>query len=151
MTLKRQGSCIEIDGFSVLIQGKPGVGKSSLVLRLLSQGAGLISDDVTTLTCRDGRYWAVLPEKGKGMLEVRSVGILSGFRVGAESPLLLVIELTTEQPERLPEPMTEQIEGESLPLFRLWANHPALPEQVMAVYRLVRGELAQTATLIEKE
>lgn len=60
----------------LLILGKPGVGKSSLALRLIALGAELVSDDQTLLR-RDARgLTAQAPEPLHGLIEAREIGVL---------------------------------------------------------------------------
>jgi HPr kinase/phosphorylase len=48
-TLKYQGTMIEIRGIGVILEGKPGIGKSETALALIERGHSLISDDLTVL------------------------------------------------------------------------------------------------------
>ncbi len=149
--IKRQATCVVINGAGILIEGKSGIGKSSLALRLLYQGACLISDDITVMDKSDGVLTAKLPERGQGCLEVRSLGVLSGFSIEDSAPIRLRIVLTPEYPERLPYLGAEEIEGVPVPTFYLWGNHPALLEQVLTALDVVNGSLKSISTLIEKE
>jgi HPr kinase/phosphorylase len=45
--LKVQGTMVEIMGIGVLIEGKPGMGKSETALELIRNGSALVSDDLT--------------------------------------------------------------------------------------------------------
>jgi serine kinase of HPr protein (carbohydrate metabolism regulator) len=149
--IKRQATCITMHHSAILIEGNVGVGKSSLALRLLYQGAHLISDDVTLLDKSNGQLVAVLPERGRGCLEVRSLGILSGFSIGESAPVRLRIVLTSEYPERLPQLRKEMVDTILVPTFYLWANHPALLEQVLTALNIVNGNLKSISTLTEKD
>lgn len=44
-----QGTMVEIMGIGVLIEGKPGMGKSEAALGLIKKGYAIVSDDVTSL------------------------------------------------------------------------------------------------------
>lgn len=44
-----QGTMVEIMGLGILIEGKPGMGKSETALGLIKKGHALVSDDVTAL------------------------------------------------------------------------------------------------------
>lgn len=44
-----QGTMVEIMGIGVLIEGKPGLGKSETALGLVKRGGALVSDDITVL------------------------------------------------------------------------------------------------------
>jgi HPr kinase/phosphorylase len=45
--MKVQGTMVEIMGIGVLIEGKPGMGKSEAALELIRNGSALVSDDLT--------------------------------------------------------------------------------------------------------
>jgi HPr kinase/phosphorylase len=72
-----QGTMVEIMGIGVLLEGRPGMGKSELALGLIRKGAALVADDITAL--RVDSAGAVL---GSAMgvtryhLEIRGLGII---------------------------------------------------------------------------
>ena len=43
-------TAVELYGYPILLRGEPGSGKSDLALRLIHEGAKLISDDRVKLT-----------------------------------------------------------------------------------------------------
>ena len=74
-----QASAVAINGRALVLEGAPGVGKSSLALALIERGAMLIGDDGVTLV-RDGdgesaRLLAVPPPNIEGLLEVRGAKV----------------------------------------------------------------------------
>ena len=71
MTRLVHASCAVRDEFGVLIRGRPGSGKSDLLLRLLGRGFDLVADDCVLL---DGAI-ARAPERLQGLLEVRGLGV----------------------------------------------------------------------------
>eukprot|EP00611_Tribonema_gayanum_P018860 TRINITY_DN32129_c0_g1_i1.p3 TRINITY_DN32129_c0_g1~~TRINITY_DN32129_c0_g1_i1.p3 ORF type:complete len:147 (+),score=38.62 TRINITY_DN32129_c0_g1_i1:425-865(+) len=113
-------TCVAIDGMGVLLRGPSGSGKSDLALRLIDEGAQLVSDDYTMLETRGGHLIATAPESIKGMLEVRGLGILP---VPAKPRVVigLIVDLVTDAPiERLPEPDAVTIDGTgALPIPRV--------------------------------
>lgn len=123
--IPHQASCVSLQGRGLLIEGRPGSGKSSLALALIDRGAVLVGDDGVLLEERNGRVWALPPPNIAGLLEIRNVGLAS---LPAEAaPVALVIRLDTEAP-RLPEgaePTT--LAGVGVPLIRLYPDTPALP------------------------
>ena len=97
------------EDMAVLLLGDSGSGKSDLALRLINAGAKLISDDQTALfirgSTRGGRLYAAAPDRTRGLLEVRGVGIVPVDAV-AEAPIALVVQLSTGEIPRLPEAAT---------------------------------------------
>ncbi len=96
--MRLHASCAALDGAGVLLIGKPGCGKSDLLLRLVDAGFSLVADDQVILV--EGR--ASAPMALAGLLEVRGCGI---FRLAfvATVPVAVIAELDTRA-DRLPEP-----------------------------------------------
>ncbi|MEQ8355650.1 MAG: RNase adapter RapZ [Kiloniellaceae bacterium] len=92
-----------LGNWAVLLRGASGAGKSDLALRLIDQGATLISDDQTVLRRRGSALLAAPPATIAGKLEVRGLGIVVlPYRTAV--PVALLADLRpTEQIERLPE------------------------------------------------
>jgi HPr kinase/phosphorylase len=94
------GVFIEVQGFGVLIQGSPAIGKSELALELITRGHRLIADDIVD-------FYRISPERVEGrcpallqdFLEVRGLGILNiralfgDNSVKPTKPLDLIIRL----------------------------------------------------------
>jgi HPr kinase/phosphorylase len=94
-------SCVAVDGRGLLILGTSGTGKSSLALRLLSLGAGLVSDDRTELVAEGGRLVARCPAPIRGLIEARGVGLLRAPTVD-HAEIALVVDLDRQESQRLP-------------------------------------------------
>ena len=125
-------TCVDISGVGLLIVGASGAGKSDLALRLMEDGAFLVSDDQTFLRT-DGVHWeARAPDVLSGLIEVRGCGILAAPRK-LVSVLRLVVQLANPAPERLPEPRWWS-PGEALvprlPALVLDGREPSAPAQV---------------------
>ncbi|NIY16512.1 MAG: HPr(Ser) kinase/phosphatase, partial [Nitrospinaceae bacterium] len=84
------GTMVEIMGIGVLIEGRPGMGKSETALGLIKKGYALISDDVTSMR-RDstGAIIGSPVDATRYHMEIRGMGIIhvpSLFGVRAVRP-----------------------------------------------------------------
>ena len=97
--------CALIGRHGVLILGESGAGKSDLLLRLMDQGGKLVADDRTELYAVKGRLCARPPQSIAGLIEVRSLGIVTQpFAKSAVLALAIRLGTPDNLPERLPEP-----------------------------------------------
>ncbi|HEX4303797.1 MAG TPA: HPr kinase/phosphatase C-terminal domain-containing protein [Rhizomicrobium sp.] len=88
----------------VLLLGDSGMGKSDLALRLIEQGALLVSDDRTDLFVEKGKLHARAPAALAGLIEARGLGILSlSFQDSVEVKLAVQLVSVGTVP-RMPEP-----------------------------------------------
>ncbi|MDD5520229.1 MAG: HPr(Ser) kinase/phosphatase [Kiritimatiellae bacterium] len=72
-----QGTMVEILGIGVLIEGKPGMGKSETALSLLKKGHALVADDVTALRVdSSGSIIASPLDVTRYHMEIRGLGII---------------------------------------------------------------------------
>lgn len=112
------GTCVKIGESGILLRGESGAGKSDLALRLIDQGALLVSDDQVELSPFGQTLIARAPERIAGMIEVRGVGL---FRLPyRDAPLRLIVDLIANRPlERLPEIAEETILDVVIPRFDL--------------------------------
>lgn len=69
-------TAIAIDEQGILLRGPSGSGKSDLALRLIEQGARLVSDDRVELIKKGNEMIAFAPATIKDLFEVRHLGIL---------------------------------------------------------------------------
>lgn len=125
------GVFIEVQGFGVLIEGNPAIGKSELALELISRGHRLVADDIVD-------FYRVAPDLIEGrcppllqdFLEVRGLGILNiralfgDNAVKPTKPLDLIIELELADlmsPEKLDrlkvKSHSEKVLGVKIPKF----------------------------------
>lgn len=75
--MKVQGTMVEIMGIGVLIEGKPGMGKSEAALGLVRRGHALVSDDITSLRLdSSGNIIASPVAVTRYHLEIRGLGII---------------------------------------------------------------------------
>ena len=140
-------TCLDIDGKGVLIQGRPGAGKSDLALRLIDQpgrgvagdaqrAARLVADDQVLVWRQDGKLLASPPERLRGLIEIRGLGIIK-IPYCPETTLRLIVNLSLDNAEagpRLPEAtdMMGKILETSLPSIALDAKTASAPARVRA-------------------
>jgi len=117
MTSKRlHSTSVVLDDNGVLIIGDSGLGKSDLALRLIDEGATLISDDITICKKKIDGIFLSGPIETKGLLEVREVGIITvPFVDGIR--LKMVVKLTEKNLNRMPKKNFTKVLGVKFPLL----------------------------------
>ena len=114
-------TCIALAGKGVLLLGEPGSGKSDLALRFIDRGAKLVADDQVELELAAGKILASAPERLRGLLEVRGVGIMT-LPFFPSVPVALAVQLNDRVAiERLPQPQFFGCLGVQVPLLSLHA------------------------------
>ncbi len=98
-------SAVAIAGCGVIILGASGSGKSGLALRLMALGATLVADDRVSLRRCDGGLWASAPDRLRGLIEARGIGILR-VPVSDSVRLALAVDLDRSPEARLPQSVT---------------------------------------------
>jgi len=116
---------------AVLVSGSSGAGKSDLALRLMGRGWRLVADDYVHVFASGGALYATAPETIVGRIEARGVGVLDVCVRGVVR-LVMVVELTEREVERLPEPETRILADLPLPLLRLAGFKASVVEKVAA-------------------
>ncbi len=102
--------CAARAGVGVLLLGRPGVGKSDLLLRLIDRGFDLVADDRVLVEAGQ----AMPPAALAGLLEVRGLGLL---RLPHVAPVRLGLAILLDEPSaRLPHPERHPL---GLPLLRM--------------------------------
>lgn len=144
-------TCVCIENRGVLLLGASGVGKSDLALRLIDEGAQLVADDRTLLFVKSGKLHAKAPASIKGLLEIRSVGIVA-LPSRASVPLVLAVQLGREG-ARLPSqrffsPPHRLTADTKLPQIALNPHFASTPAKIRAALRAFsRGTLRDTFNL----
>lgn len=111
-----------IDHHGLLICGKSGFGKTSLMLSLLEQAkannkfAAMVGDDQSLVANENNRLIAYCPSSTKGKLEIRGHGIVD-VPFLQSAVINLVIEIVPrENIDRMPTIGTKTLDGIQLPL-----------------------------------
>ncbi len=121
----RQITAVAISGRALLIDGKPGSGKSSLALALIDRGAALIGDDGVVLEAQGGSLIVRPNPNTRGLIEVRNLGILP-LPVCSQAAAALVIRLAPDAPRFIQEPERIALLDVTLPLIRFDEAGPNL-------------------------
>lgn len=129
--IKVHASVVAIEGQAVMLRGPSGSGKSDLSLRMIDEGAELVSDDYVELYTQDSHIMVSAPPPLQGMLEVRGFGLVTlPFRHKAR--LSIVFDLMGHKNiDRLPERDTLFFaDGVGVPLLRLDGLASSSPAKV---------------------
>ena len=119
MNLKRiHSTSVVIDDNGVLILGDSGSGKSDLALRLIDNGATLISDDISICRKNSNNIYLYCPPEIKGLLEVRDIGVITVPFV-EKIKLRLVVNLKSNNNERFPKESSFRILGIKIPIINI--------------------------------
>jgi HPr kinase/phosphorylase len=124
-------SAVLVGDAGVLVRGEPGAGKTQLALTLVAQAAAdglfarLIGDDRLMARAAGGRLVVVVAPSIAGLAERRGLGLTPAAHEPS-AVIRLVVDLTADEPPRLPEPadLTTEVAGVLLPRLPLQA-HPA--------------------------
>jgi len=119
----------------VLILGPSGSGKSDLAFRLMSLGFVLVADDQVSLWLSGGRVFGRAPDALTGLMEAHGYGILN-VPHRAFAAIELIVDLTEEESERMPEQATRDLIGVPVPLVR------PRPREVTAAAKIRRWLMA---------
>ncbi|MBE6448761.1 MAG: hypothetical protein E7018_05645 [Alphaproteobacteria bacterium] len=132
-------SCLVVKNKGLLILGDSGSGKSDLCLRLIMEhGAKLVSDDRTDISIKKQNIYASAPKLLQGLLEVRGVGIIKqNFAKRAKIDAVIGLESSLDKIERMPKEDFFEIEGQRLPLYKIFAKEASAPAKVLAIISLL--------------
>ncbi len=134
-----RGTCVEVAGVGVLLRGESGAGKSDLALRLIDDGAGLVSDDYVHLRRDEGIVRASAPPSIAGLLEVRGIGLVHTPLV-RETAVRAVVDLVAPHlVPRLPEASLTELMGVALPRASLNPFEASAPAKIRALVRTLAG------------
>ncbi len=116
-----------------LLRGPSGAGKSTAALALLARGWRLVADDRVLVWRSGGRVWGRAPDRLRGLLEVRGVGVMAVPSLDyAEIRSVIAGVRGGDDLERIPGSSAETLGGVALPLCRLDLLADAAAERVAA-------------------
>ena len=130
-------SCVSLNRKGILLLGDSGSGKSDLALRLIELcNAKLVADDRVDIVEQDNQVKAFCPKNIKGLLEVRGVGIVK-YPHQEQTTVKLVVRLTDNLLERLPEKAFYTFGKNKLPLLQINPFENSAPLKVLSALRLL--------------
>ncbi|MEL6205786.1 MAG: HPr kinase/phosphatase C-terminal domain-containing protein [Pseudomonadota bacterium] len=109
-------SAVARDGRALAITGPSGAGKSALALQMIGLGAQLVADDRLIVQRSAGGLTVAAPDPIAGLIEVRGLGLLRVPHTGP-LPLAGIVDLSRDEPERLPPDRTMPLLGQNVPLY----------------------------------
>jgi serine kinase of HPr protein (carbohydrate metabolism regulator) len=143
-----------IGGRGVLIRGRSGSGKSSLLLALLESGPGamLVADDRVALSAERNRLRATVPAAIAGQMEVRGLGIVRRPHVSSAFVDLVIDLLPLEECPRLPTAAerTVVLEGVALPRVFVSIGAADAAVRVRAALAALYGKEVQKPLALQK-
>ena len=123
-------TAVAVGGAGVLLRGPSGSGKSDLALRLIDDGARLVTDDQAVLE-RHGTHLVVsAPGAIAGKLEVRGVGIATLRPAGPTRVRLVVDLVSADQVDRLPRNRRVELLGAEIVGVQIVACEPSAAAKV---------------------
>ena len=130
---------VDINGSGVLIMGETGSGKSDLALRLIeNKNAVLVADDRTDLSVDGFDLVASCPDKIKGLMEVRGIGIIKkAFKPQTVIKLAVVSKL---QVDRYPDENFFENQGVCVPCIYLNFLEASAPDKVVVKLKTMLEE-----------
>lgn len=138
MTAVNDHACaLEINDIGILIKGKSGIGKTSLMLGLLERAklekfnAFMIADDQVFLNVYDEKLIASAPENTAGLVELRGYGILRMPHIKSCEIKVVVNILEDKKIERMPDAKHHLFETLRLPLIEVPQRHESLAVRIV--------------------
>lgn len=135
---------VVMEDHAILIRGAAGSGKSDLALRLMDQGARLLSDDQTHLQVSGLQILASPPEVIAGMMEVRGVGVVTVHDSVAPNetfPVALIVDLVKDpsEIERMPDELSSKLCDIEVAVARLYGFAASAPQVVKIALDVALG------------
>jgi predicted ATPase len=122
----------------VLIEGRPGSGKSALALALIDRGARLVGDDGVMLVAEGTKLLARPHPHTSGLLEIRNLGLVQ-VEPCEQVEVALLVTFDTAAPRFIENAAKAVREGIAIPHVAIWPE-PAPPalkvEQALRLFGL---------------
>jgi HPr kinase/phosphorylase len=134
-------TCISLEGLGLLLRGPSGSGKSDLALRMMEHNSQLIADDCVDLSLKSGVLIAQAPDRLRGLLEVRGVGIIEVPYGNSISILGLINLVDSNKIQRLPDHRMEILLGVEVPSYQLDPWEISAIAKVRLVRSLISGSI----------
>jgi HPr kinase/phosphorylase len=129
-------TAVAVDARAALIRGPSGSGKSSLALQLIALGASLVSDDRVCIQRNEDGLMVQAPDRLRGLIEARGVGILAVPMVSC-AKLHLIVDMAQTEDHRLPPWREETLLTSRVPVVRK-SDAPHFPAALMLYLKLGR-------------
>ena len=140
--LSLHAACAARRGVGILLLGRPGIGKSDLLLRLIDRGFDLVADDRVLVEA--GR--AMPPPALAGLIEIRGLGLL---RMAHVAPVRLGLAVLLDEPAtRLPCPERHAL---GVPLLRMVPFAASAPCRIEIALDCLAGSRSLVAGAFDDE
>lgn len=110
-------TALELKQRALVLTGPAGSGKSDMALALIALGARLIADDRTIIAREGERLFALCPEPIAGRIEARGLGLIDMPHAAGPIPVAAIVDLSTQETERLPPFRKTRLLGLDVPLL----------------------------------
>lgn len=118
------GTLVAVNGQGMLLMGQPGVGKSTLALRLIERGHQLVADDAPSLLWHPTGWVGICPPTGYGMMHVRHLGLIDAKQLFSADAVRHRIPLQGTLVLQHPEKIDVNQGIAPYPETLYWGEHP---------------------------
>ena len=136
-----QATAIHINHHGVLLTGGAGCGKSDLALRMIDNGAELVSDGETSLITQGQTLVATPSAITAGLLHVHGVGVVR-LPFENSAPVRCCIHLSASwHIQKYPQWRAENFLGIEVPVIELNAFEASTPLKIKTALDMIMGEI----------
>jgi len=136
------GVLLEWHNTGILLQGQAGIGKSTLALALLAQGASLVCDDAPYLLTFGSICIGLCPPKLEGLLHSRQAGLINITKWQRDATVQLRVTLQAVQ-----YPSQARC-ADGIPQVILPARHPALVPWIETIISHLHPQKAAITSIL---